>query len=315
MIEGYIGKNQDIYITNPLDTWAPDVVGSSARVFFCVLKQEQNKFEPAAIKIIRPERQDYALPLFVEEIKILNALKDVPGVTKMKEMGFIKPESGYQFPSDQLGDGCNNLKGKIIRYSASESIGYEQMANWSASGWLPYIAMPARNYRNNMPMLCDLRRTPDHKPFALEKAIEVSTQLCGIFAEAHKRNITYLDHKILHYYWYEELSRAYVIDWNVGRLHNELSVNNKVFDIVQFGARALHFIFTGRHALGALGLGPTRTEEIYQYPYSYRVEWKYDDKNIPNPIKEIISGTLKNEYYDFSKLKSDLEDCKRGQII
>jgi serine/threonine protein kinase len=309
MIEEKIGKNEGVFITNPLDTWSSGARGSSARVFFCVLKQEQNRFEPAAIKIIRPEHQDYALPLFVKEIKILKALKDIPGVTKMIEMGFINPESGYQFPSDQLADGCNNLTGKIIRYSASESIDYEQMVDWSALGWLPYIAMPVRNYRNNLFMLCDPAHTPDHKLFALEKAIDVSIQICGIFSEAHNRNISYLDHKIFHFYWYELLSRAYVIDWNIGRIDKALSDTEKTYDIVQFGARALHFIFTGQFA-SVPSFKLTRPEDIEIVPLAYRANWGFDNKHIPDSIKQIISLVLNGNYNNFALLQRDLESCK-----
>ena len=313
MIEDRVGKNQGVYITKPLDTWHHEVRGSSARVFLCNLKNNQYLYKPAAIKIMRPDKEDYALPLFIEEVKILKALDDVPGITQMLEMGYIAPDSDYQFPYDTTSGGCENLQGRIVRYEANEDISYKQIEDWISLGWTPYIALKLRNYKNNLLMLCDRAYTPNHEPFDLEKAIDVSIQICDIFSEAHSRNIVYLDHKILHFYWHENLSKAYVIDWNVGRKRDSsLSYVEKKFDVAQFGARALHFIFTGRIAGAALPLGPTRPDEIQSVFTGYKANWiKPEDEHIPESLKELISAIVNGEYFDFNKLRSDLKSFKK----
>ncbi len=113
----------------------------------------------------------------------------------------------------------------------------------------------------------------------------MSIQICEILQEAHNRNIVYRDHKILHYYWLEAMHGIFTIDWNVARLHPEgLSNYEKQMDMVQFGARALHHILTGRTAPGALPLGPTRPEEIEQAAKSYEAQWTYDDQRLPEDL-------------------------------
>ena len=311
MIEDKFGKKEGVYITNPLDTWNPAASGSSARVFFGRLQQNQNSFRPAAIKIMRPDQSIYALPLFIEEIKILKKLNDIPGVTQMIEMGFIRPDDENRFPGDLSTEGCNDLTGQVVRYEADENINYEQIEDWASLGWLPYIALQMRSYQHNLFALCDRYLTRQHKPLEISQALEASIQICETFSEAHKRNITYLDHKIVHYYWYKHLSRAYVTDWNVGKIHTELNKSNKTFDIVQFGARTLYFMFAGRIAPASLSLKPTTPDDIMKIPpIGYETNWGHDDNNIPDSVKEVISSTLSGKYSDFNELKADLEACK-----
>lgn len=309
MKEAKVGLNQSIYLTNPLDVWTHEARGSSARVFFGALENSTNIRKPAAVKIMRPDKIDYALPLFIEEIKILKAIDDIPGVVRISEVGFIKPDSGFEFPDDATLNGCNLLTGKVLRWETDENLDTHDIENKVSQGWLPYIAMSIKNHQDNLLMLCDRARTSGHKPFPTKYAIDASAQICGILAQAHQRNIVYLDHKILHYYWNDNLSHAYVIDWNVGKLHSNLSDTHKQFDIIQFGARALYFIFTGRSAPGALALGPTRPDEIEHAPHQYTVDWHYDDKDIPNTMKEIISSVLKGEYLDAAILQKEITSC------
>jgi serine/threonine protein kinase len=313
MIEDRFGKNQGVYITKPLDTWSYEATGSAARVFLCNLKQSRNSYKPAAIKIMRPGRDVYAFPLFIEEIKILKALDDVSGITQMLEMGYVLPDTDYQFPADYSNDGFENLQGRIVRYDASENINYEQMADWVSLGWLPYIALKLKNYKNNLLTLCDRARTPNHKPFELEKAVEASTQICGIFSEAHKRNIVYIDHKILHYYWYDDLSLTYVIDWNVGKKYDSLSNEIKKNDIVQFAARTLYFIFSGKMASTSISKKLAAQVEILQpLSISYVVNWSNDeDKHVPESLKELIAAAVNGGYSEFDKLQNDLMSFRK----
>jgi hypothetical protein len=315
MVEDNVGINQSIHITNPLDVWTPAAIGSSSRVFFSMLQNRQNLAKPAAIKIMRPAQREYALPLFAEEIKILKVINDIQGVTRMNEMGFIKFDNEKEFPEVNTPESCVTLTGKALRFNPDENINAEQLEDWVSLGWLPYLALGVKDYHQNLYMLCDLVRAPKHKPLDLNVALDISVKLCEIFLKAHQRNIAYFDHKITHYYWYSNLSQAYVIDWNVGKLYTALADEQKNFDIVQFGARVLHFIFTGRFAPGALALSPTRSDEIQFAPYKYKVDWGYDDKRIPDNVKEVISSALNGEYTDFSQLKTSLKNCQGSKSI
>jgi hypothetical protein len=136
----------------------------------------------------------------------------------------------------------------------------------------------------------------------------MAIQICDLLNAAHARNIIYRDHKILHYYWREEFNGIYMIDWNVAkRSPGGLSVEEKQFDLVQFGARALHYILTGRSAPGALPLGPNKPEEIEAASRTYETSWTYDDQRLPKDIKDVLAATLSGEYLDASSLGNDLD--------
>ena len=112
---------------------------------------------------------------------------------------------------------------------------------------------------------------------------------------------------ILHYYWLEQHNGIFIIDWNVAKRHpHGLSNEDKQFDLVQLGARALHHLFTGRPAPGALPLGPTRPEEIEAAAHTYRPQWTYDDQRLPTALKEIIENNLAGGYTQVRALRYDL---------
>jgi hypothetical protein len=98
-----------------------------------------------------------------------------------------------------------------------------------------------------------------------------------------------------------------MIDWNIAKRQSQgLSDAERQFDLVQFGARALHHILTGRPAPGALPLGPNRPEEIEHASLSYSVNWTYDDERLPNRIKEILEQVLAQGFPQFRDLRMDL---------
>ena len=132
-------------------------------------------------------------------------------------------------------------------------------------------------------------------------------QACDILEAAHLRNITYRDHKILHYYWQEAHNGVFMIDWNVAkRFPAGLSASETQFDLVQFGARALHYILTGRPAQGALPLGPNKPEDIEAAERSYPIHWTYDDQRLPQDVKDILQAVLAGEYQTARSLRDDL---------
>jgi serine/threonine protein kinase len=256
---------------------------------------------------LRSDQLDYALPLFIEEIQVLTLLRDVPGVTPLVECGFIKHHEGQSLPSDESHASAEKLSGEVIHY------GVEGAQNFLASmdrqislGWLPYLALPRREPAYNLLRYCDASNT--HGWFLpLRHSLLLSLQICDILQFAHDRNIVYRDHKILHYYWDAEAHGVTVIDWNIARRHPQgLSDEEIQFDLVQFGARGLHHILTGRPALGSLPLGPNRPEEIEKASTSYPVNWTYDDERLPNPLRLILEQTLNQGYTQVRDLRQDL---------
>ena len=67
MKESVIGETRGILLSDPLDTWAPEARGSSARLFTGTLPGIGDKRQTVAMKVMRPDQVDYALPLFREE--------------------------------------------------------------------------------------------------------------------------------------------------------------------------------------------------------------------------------------------------------
>jgi serine/threonine protein kinase len=223
------------------------------------------------------------------------------------ECGFIKIEDGQALPSDESHASAEKLRGQIIHY------GVEQVQNFLASmdrhlstGWLPYLALVRRNQEHNLLRYCDASYT--HGWFlTLRDSLVLSLQICDILQFAHDRNIVYRDHKILHYYWDADAHGVTVIDWNIAKRQPQgLSEAEKQFDLVQFGARALHYIFTGRPAQGSLPLGPNRPEEIEKASTHYPVNWTYDDERLPNQLRTILEQTLNQGYTQVRDLRQDL---------
>jgi serine/threonine protein kinase len=304
--DGEIGRGKDLVIEKALDSWIPEARGSSARVFDATLRDLNGQAIPCALKIMRSDRKDYAPPLFREEVQILTILRDVPGVIQMIECGFILLESGA-LPAEDEKHSAAQLKGKIIRF------GIEQVPNFLTTldnrigqGWLPYIAMEKWDQKNNLMVYCDSSHT--HGRFLpLRESLLLAIQICDILHVAHDRNIVYRDHKLLHYYWHSQSQGVGILDWNISKRYPQgLTDGERQFDLVQFGARALYHILTGRTAPGALPLGPNRPEEIEQAAHHYSAQWTYDDERLPNQIKGILEKALGEGYLSVKDLRQDL---------
>jgi serine/threonine protein kinase len=307
MVEGKLGKDKDLHLIESLDTWAPEARGSSARVFAGHLRSQAGQPVTAAIKIIRPDAMEYALPLFREEAGILTRLRDVPGVTPLLECGYVRLRSGMAFPGEEDHAAAGHLRGEIIRFGVEETQNYlASMERYLVQSWLPYLAIVQRDQEHNLIKYCDAGYT--HGWFLpLRESLLLAIQICDILQNAHDRNIMYRDHKILHYYWDLQSNGVVMIDWNIAKRQPQgLSDAEAQFDVVQFGARALHHILTGRPASGSLPLGPNRPEEIESSAMSYPVNWTFDDERLPNQVKEIVEQVLNQGYTHFKDLRNDL---------
>jgi hypothetical protein len=169
------------------------------------------------------------------------------------------------------------------------------------------LTIEKQEKENNLLFLCDAGLT--HGQYLpLINLLQMSIQICDILQAAHDRNIVYRDHKILHYYWLEPMNGVYLIDWNVARLHPDgLTEYEKKMDLVQFGARGLHHILTGRSAPGSLPLGPTRPEEIEHAAESYHTQWTYDDQRLSQGLRDIVEAVLAGGYARAAILREDLK--------
>ncbi len=108
-----IGTSAGILLGEPLDSWAPEARGSSARIFRGNVPAQSGQRISTAFKIMRPDRTEYALPLFREEALILSLMHDVTGVIPLLECGFILRDS-TEFPSETTSQSADMLKGMFF---------------------------------------------------------------------------------------------------------------------------------------------------------------------------------------------------------
>ncbi len=311
------GPNKKMKLTGPLDTWltaglrdfaVPEAVGSSARVFgldYAPLTGEYANYP--AIKVMRPDKINYALPLFKNEVRILNTMRDVAGITPMLGIGFLQVEEGH-WPDEiaplttslESEASASNIKGVADIFQTKEVETFlmelEERVN---SDWLAFIILP-RRWEDNLYIRCDsgYTRGEFHRTYPVINALEAALQICEIIKAAHQREIVYLDHKALHYYWNEPRNQVLVLDWNIGRqISNGNSRDVYEFDVLQFSARALHHLMTGRQAPGSVTVGPNKPEDIQNAPEKYEPIWTYDDqKRLTGDEMEVLGGAIQGEY-------------------
>ncbi len=304
---GQLGPLGDLALFEPLDAWMPEARGSSARV---LLGQVQTPAGPrdAAVKLMRMDKVAYSLPLFREEVQILALMRDVPGVMRMYECGFLKVEGESSLPLDKPNPAEAPVTGRVLR------IGLDSVEDFLTrvdqrieDGWVPYLALELFPKEESLLLQCDAGMV--HGQFLpVITLLQMSIQICDILEVAHARRIVYRDHKILHYYWRASQNGIFLIDWNVAKLIPEgLKDSDVQMDLVQFAARGLHHILTGRAAPGALPLGPTRPEEIDQSARSYETQWTYDDRRLPETLREVIERALAGEFTTVDGLRNALK--------
>jgi serine/threonine protein kinase len=305
--EARLGPDGSLTLIGPLDGWMPEARGSSARVVSGILKFSDNRQREAAIKLMRMDKVSYALPLFREEVQVLAVMKDVPGIAHLLECGFLLLDEGAQLPLDSNVENAP-ASGLVVRLGVNVVREFlDQIEARIKDGWIPYIAIEKQKQEDSLLMLCDAGMTRGQY-LPMVTLLQMSVQICDILQIAHQRKIVYRDHKILHYYWQPQNNGIYIIDWNVARYHPEgLTEVDIHMDLVQFGARGLHHILTGRTAPGALPLGPTRPEEIEQAAQSYQTQWTYDDQRLSGGLRTVLERVLAGEYVSATALGLDLK--------
>ncbi|PWB55055.1 MAG: hypothetical protein C3F13_04870 [Anaerolineales bacterium] len=307
VLEGRFGPDQKMVLGEPLDTWRPEARGSSARVFSGRLNNLSKHPVSQAFKVMRSDQLEYAVPLFIEETQILTMLYDVPGITPLVELGYLKLDDDQSLPSDESHSSVEELTGQVIHFRTEQAQNFlAAMDRQLALGWLPYLALVKRNPEHNLLHYCDASYT--HGWFlSLRDSLVLALQICDILQFAHDRNIVYRDHKLLHYYWDVETHGVVMIDWNIAKRHSQGLPDAEIqFDLVQLGARGMHHLFTGRPAQGSLPLGPNRPEDIEKASTHYLVNWTYDDERLPNQLRSILEQMLNQGYTQIGEVRKDL---------
>jgi hypothetical protein len=321
MKDGRLGQGQDIFLTNTLDTWRTDAVGSSARVFRGSYRNSNGLRRMGVFKFMRPpgtedhDPVDYGRTMFFEEGPILQQLCEVPGVMRMFELGFLKLKDVHKIPPDfdpktgQLNPGSGrDLEGDLIRLTTSETGFYEeQMDEMIAKGWVPYLLLKLYQESDNLILICGSNKNNGHY-FPLHKGLNCAIQACDILQIAHEHDIVYRDHKIVHYYWDDDRQQLTMIDWNVAKRCPDGVTQNEInHDLIEFSSRALHYILTGRASLGAKST-TSRTEEVELAGHSVQANFTYDDrKHLPKEVRDVLVQSLAGNYNSAQALGEDLK--------
>lgn len=307
--ETHFGVDGQIAFIEPLDAWIPEARGSSARVYLASYRSGLGDLREGALKLMRTDKAAYSLPLFREEVQVLSVMNDVPGVNRLVECGFLFfSESTPALPPDHNLAAVRELRGDALRIGP-DSIEqfFSLLERRTEEGWTPYVLVEKQRREDNLLLLCDAGLNQG-RLLPVGKLLLMAVQICDVLEEAHRRNVVYRDHKILHYYWQEDLNGVFFIDWNVARYHPDgLSEYDIHMDLVQLGARGLHHILTGRTAPGALPLGPTRPEEIEAAAASYQAQWTYDDRRLTVEVRSILEQLLSGGYRAVADLRDDLK--------
>lgn len=164
----------------------------------------------------------------------------------------------------------------------------------------------------NLLLICDEEYVVNDNLLPVNQGLAAAIQICDVLTDAHERNVTFVDHKIIHYYWNNFFNHVFIIDWNMGQYYpSGLPKEEIKFDVMQFSARALFHIFTGHQAKGALAVGRTefsqldqarRTHEIYQ------AGWKDGEtKRLGPDLAKVLEFGLNPGFDNPLQLKKELQ--------
>jgi len=317
------------YLAEPLDTWLtagghdfaiPEAGGSSARVF--LLKHINGntfyKYDPA-FKVMRHDKISYAKPLFLEEYNILANMRGVEGLTHMLQAGFMKPEANTIWPSEiaplskqmEKQGQASQIKGELAIFEPDEIEDVlAQFEERLQDAWLPFLILE-RRWEDNLYLLCDAGYTRGNfvRNLSMKQVLDIGIQITSLLEQAHARGASFLDHKLLHYYWNEFRQKVFIIDWNIGHWQpDNFSPEVQQADMIQLSSRALHHIFTGRQAPGSVAVGPNKPEDIANSPTHFKASYSYDVQNRLNQEEiKFLENALDGFFKTPTEMKAALE--------
>ncbi|HPT24258.1 MAG TPA: hypothetical protein PLN80_06925 [Anaerolineaceae bacterium] len=322
-----------LYLGEPLDTWLtagqqdyaiPEAAGSSARVFLLknAIGLSPYRRDPA-FKVMRHDKIAYARPLFLEELNILAGLHGLDGLTPMLQAGYLKLTIGSGWPSEiaplskQMEEqgAASKITGRLVVFEPDEITDVlDQFEERLADDWLPFLILE-RRWEDNLYLVCDAGYTRGNfvRNLSMKQVLDIATQICGMLETAHSQGATYLDHKLLHYYWNDFRQKVIMIDWNIGHwLPGRFSPEVQQADLVQFSSRALHHIFTGRQAPGTVAVGPNRPEDIANAPTRYKASYSFDVQNRLNADEmRFLEKALDGGFSSAGEMKETLQSLQK----
>lgn len=322
-----------LYLGEPLDTWLtagqqdyaiPEAAGSSARVFLLknAIGRSPYRRDPA-FKVMRHDKIAYARPLFLEELNILAGLHGLDGLTPMLQAGYLKLTIGSGWPSEiaplskQMEEqgAASKITGRLVVFEPDEITDVlDQFEERLADDWLPFLILE-RRWEDNLYLVCDAGYTRGNfvRNLSMKQVLDIATQICGMLETAHSQGATYLDHKLLHYYWNDFRQKVIMIDWNIGHwLPGRFSPEVQQADLVQFSSRALHHIFTGRQAPGTVAVGPNRPEDIANAPTRYKASYSFDVQNRLNADEmRFLEKALDGGFSSAGEMKETLQSLQK----
>lgn len=322
-----------LYLGEPLDTWLtagqqdyaiPEAAGSSARVFLLknAIGRSPYRRDPA-FKVMRHDKIAYARPLFLEELNILAGLHGLDGLTPMLQAGYLKLTNGSGWPSEiaplskQMEEqgAASKITGRLAVFEPDEITDVlDQFEERLADDWLPFLILE-RRWEDNLYLVCDAGYTRGNfvRNLSMKQVLDIATQICGMLETAHSQGATYLDHKLLHYYWNDFRQKVIMIDWNIGHwLPGRFSPEVQQADLVQFSSRALHHIFTGRQAPGTVAVGPNRPEDIANAPTRYKASYSFDVQNRLNADEmRFLEKALDGGFSSAGEMKETLQSLQK----
>ncbi|HNX46610.1 MAG TPA: hypothetical protein PKK90_07840 [Anaerolineaceae bacterium] len=322
-----------LYLGEPLDTWLtagqqdyaiPEAAGSSARVFLLknAIGLSPYRRDPA-FKVMRHDKIAYARPLFLEELNILAGLHGLDGLTPMLQAGYLKLTNGSGWPSEiaplskQMEEqgAASKITGRLVVFEPDEITDVlDQFEERLADDWLPFLILE-RRWEDNLYLVCDAGYTRGNfvRNLSMKQVLDIATQICGMLETAHSQGATYLDHKLLHYYWNDFRQKVIMIDWNIGHwLPGRFSPEVQQADLVQFSSRALHHIFTGRQAPGTVAVGPNRPEDIANAPTRYKASYSFDVQNRLNADEmRFLEKALDGGFSSAGEMKETLQSLQK----
>jgi len=150
----------------------------------------------------------------------------------------------------------------------------------------------------------------------MKQVLDISIQICVLLEEAHSRGATFLDHKLLHYYWNEFRQKVIIIDWNIGHWQpNNFSPEVQQADMIQLSSRALHHIFTGRQAPGSVAVGPNRPEDIANSPKHFKASYSFDVQNRLNDQEiKFLENALDGAFKTPTEMKAALQSLQGNRL-
>ena len=330
-----LNVDKGVFFAEPLDTWltagshdhaVPEASGSSARVFrFKYPKLMRTLGRDTAIKVMRHDKVSYAAPLFQEEIKILQVMAGQPGMTNLIYAGFLQASPETIWPEElapltktlEIQAGGGRIEGELCLYDPDElDVMLAEYNQCIETGALPVLILE-RRWEDNLYLLCDAGYTRGEfiKNFSMAQILEITAQICTLLDNAHAHDVVFMDHKLLHYYWNDIRQQVIMLDWNIGRyLPGNLTQESVQFDMLQFSSRALHHLFAGRQAPGAVAIGQNRPEDIANSPRHFKASYPYDiTKRLNADEIAFIEKSLDGDFSSALEMKDAVDRLKQNR--